>query len=338
MTDKNPQNCPICDSVLLEHVGPYINNEYPRFKPFQNLENYACPQCGYGASLPQLTVDDMKSFYVSDFRAEGSPHSHAGSKPLKSKNEPAPRALSHWMLLLMFRSFHKNSTFCDIGAGGDSTFQVARFLGLDLQNFAYEPDIPVQNLLRKEGICIVDSTVGSSMKLPPKKMDGIIMSHVLEHFCRSEVVPILKRVCEMLSNDGVFVCEVPHVPLLSLKGTRPNDAPHLSFWTVTSLKTAAIKAGLQPVFIATAGKSYSIWAKSHFAQKPNPIKNKIKKIIPSSMIAAARRTQSFLNEAKEGLRRATSTPNVYDIIGSPHFQYRDDGIFLRMVCRKKLAS
>ena len=232
------------------------------------------------------------------------------------------------MLLKTFRSFGLSDSFCDIGPGGGSTFEIARFFGLNLKMYAYEPDeFSIRNLL-KLGIEVYGKSFNPQTELPPIKFSAIIMSHVLEHFSISDAIAVLKRVKSMLLDDGIFLCEVPNTPMSDYGKMRADDSPHLTFWTVTALQKAMLGAGMRPLFISTAGEKYKDWWEGK--QKVN--NGKLTTIKAIRRIFLSPYCPNILFKIASYLNYILCHRTVYDVLSTPDFEYGRDRTCIRVVC------
>lgn len=331
MTEKisndNLKVCSICGGVF-EQVLPYLNIAYLNAPELQDIQIAICNNCGIGAVFPEKSWNIMQKFYERSYRSKGSVHRNA-ARPLASKYSVSSRALSQWMLLKTFRSFGSSDSFCDIGPGGGSTFQIARFLGLNLKMYAYEPDKFSIDSLLKLGIEVYGKSFNPQIDLPPVKFSAIIMSHVLEHFSISDAIAVLKKVKSMLLDDGIFLCEVPNTPMNDYGKMRCDDSPHLTFWTVTALQKAMLGAGMRPLFMSTVGEKYKdCWERKQRVnnEKLITIKAILKRIFLSPYCPNILfNTASYLNYI---LYHKT----VYDAISTPDFKYGQDRTCIRVVC------
>ena len=324
---NNPKACSICGGVF-EQVLPYLNSAYSKVPELQDLQITICSNCGIGDAFPERSWNVMQKFYEKQYRRKGSVHENV-ALPLASKYSVAPRALSQWMLLKTFRSFGSPDSFCDIGPGGGSTFQIARFLGLNLKMYAYEPDEFSIGCLLNFGVEAYGKSFNPQIDLPPVKFSAIIMSHVLEHFSISDALAVLKNVKSMLLDDGIFLCEVPNTPMTDYGKMRSDDSPHLTFWTVTALQKAMLGAGMRPLFISTVGEKYKDWwerKQSVNNDQLTTIKAMLRRLSSSPFCPNILfKTASYLNYI---LYHKT----VYDAISTPDFEYGQDRTCIRVVC------
>lgn len=202
-----------------------------------------------------------------------------------------------------------------------------------MKMFAYEPDEFSVELLTKQDVSVFAESFHPHIKLPSIKFSAIVMSHLLEHFCVSDTLFVLKKVKEMLLNDGILLIEVPNTPMASFGKMRLNDSPHLTFWTTTSLEKAMSLAGMHVLFISTAGEKKIDWWKrvQETKQEIKPrrkdsfrrVKALAKRILPPRLLAV-------LSTAAKGPIRPKST---YEYLSSWDFQYGQDRVCIRAIGR-----
>ena len=122
------------------------------------------------------------------------------------------------------------------------------------------------------------------------------MSHLLEHFCGGDSIKVLRKVKDMLMDDGLFLCEVPNIPD-EYYTHRLDDSPYLTFWTTTSLRLPLESAGLIPIFMSTTNITFSDWVK-RLNQTPNYMKRKVKELLPNMVIKAIKQLRLITRSTK----------------------------------------
>lgn len=318
--------CPVCNGHFSQNL-PYLNKAYQRIPELQSLEIVVCDDCGLGIAYPEKSWTAMQRYYKSLYRASCSVHRNV-TRPLFSEYSVSSHALSQWLLLRTFRSFDSDDSFCDIGPGGGATFQTARFLGLNMRMFAYEPDEFSIPYLHRLGVEVYELSFNPQIELPPVKLSAIIMSHVLEHFSATDSIAVLKTVRGILLDDGVFLCEVPNTPMLTFGKQRIDDTPHLTFWSIEALKRALVLAGLRPLYISTAGEKYKDWwdrAKLSTFSKNTGFRNILKKSLLKY------NSQIFLRSI-DRIRYILQGKTPYNHLYSADFDYGKDRVYIRAIC------
>jgi len=319
--------CSICKGVIGQ-VLPYNNVAYSNAPELQDLQIAFCTNCGIGVALPEKSWDIMQNFYERSYRSKCSIHRNAAHL-LASKYSVSPRALSQWMLLKTFRSFGSSDSFCDIGPGSGATLQTALFLGLNLKMYAYEPDEFSVGDLRKLGIEVYAKSFNPQIELPSIKFSAIVMSHVLEHFSISDSIAVLKKIKCILSDDGIFLCEVPSTSIGVYGKMRRDDSPHLTFWTVSALQKAIMTAGMRILFTSTAGTKYEdLWNNK---QIPVNIKQGLFRGIIKKAFLSKKCPKVLLNTALQ-INSIVNRKTIYDLLAAPEFEYSSDRQYIRIVC------
>ena len=91
----------------------------------------------------------------------------------------------------------------------------------------------------------VTSGVFSEFKVEGKRFDLITMFHVLEHL--EFPVKEVARLATCLSDDGVFVIEVPNILYRGMRFPHKWHRGHLSGFSARTLEATALRAGLHPL-------------------------------------------------------------------------------------------
>jgi hypothetical protein len=96
---------------------------------------------------------------------------------------------------------------------------------------------------------------------------------------------LFKKLYDVLSEDGILIIEIPHENHLDKLYKPTNHTPHLSFFTIESLKKLILKTKFELCYINTLGSNISIDKETKKQEKNKIIKIKsyfnsiIKKII-----------------------------------------------------------
>ena len=97
----------------------------------------------------------------------------------------------------------------------------------------------------------VTSGVFSEFKVEGKRFDLISMFHVLEHL--EFPVAELARLATCLSDEGVFVIEVPNILYRGMRFAHKWHRGHLSGFSARTLEATALRAGLHPLVCGEIG-------------------------------------------------------------------------------------
>lgn len=327
------ETCPACGASHLT-TTPYINRTVPGVF-FDTLSIHVCADCGFGFSLPFIGVKELSDFYRSKYRSEDSSHYSPKGGAADSFSS---RAASQLLLAKTFRDFVPGEEFLEIGPGGNATIIAARELLPGTKCIAVEPDSFSQDSIRRAGGEAIEAVFSAEplRELADRKFGLVIMSHVLEHYNASDLPAVLNNIRTLLSDEGIFLCEVPGVEVRNQPGYE--DTPHLSFFSETALRGILEKSGLEVIFCSGTGLKNidAILA----AQKVADINSRvtIKGRIRLALKAAVPETvYKFIYRSfrKASLAAGSSAAGgAYAQLSSPDFSYGPDRECIRCVCRK----
>jgi SAM-dependent methyltransferase len=275
-----------------------------------------CPNCNFGFVDEYIDQQKIDLFYTEQYRERGSNY--------RKKATFLPvipiRAISQWTLVNLFYSFDDVGNILDIGTGYGYTFDVARKIFKRRKSYyAFEPDKHTQNYLIKKGVNIYGDIFNKNTNVK-EKFDIVIMSHVLEHYNGCDVVPILRNIQNILTDNGIALIEVPNDNIEKIKTMRKNDAPHLSFFSIDALNSAIKNAGMNLLYINTCGKLQS----EYYSNKScnNKFFNRI-----------FRKCGQLINKMEKYLK--------YDLMSilsyNQYYRYGGDRIWIRAVVSKSVS-
>ena len=141
--------------------------------------------------------------------------------------------------------------FLDIGAGYGASFVSANnILPGNVLLYAIEANNNAKNFYTKflNGISICEHLTDIK-----DKIDIILMSHSLEHFDVNDMQNLFQNINSVLEDNGIVIIEVPHLDLKdsNILNERLNDTPHLSFFSLESLRRLAYKLKFELCFLNT---------------------------------------------------------------------------------------
>ncbi|MDB2469173.1 class I SAM-dependent methyltransferase [Alphaproteobacteria bacterium] len=249
MINKSKNTCSICKKSSFFTID-YKNTWSPLF---ENKKILVCKTCGFGQIFPKISSDLIIDFYNTVYRSKASPHYVDFTKYIPAPFVFRGRSLSQFLLSLQFLAPKEKYQILDVGAGLGRSFISAKELLQDKFIFyAIEQDTAAIHYYNRflPGINVCQDFSGFNGTL-----DLIIMSHSLEHFDITDMPKLFSNIHIALSNDGIVMIEVPHADLRSsyYKEIRFKDTPHLSFFSVDSLKKLVMAHGFDVCFLDTAG-------------------------------------------------------------------------------------
>lgn len=107
----------------------------------------------------------------------------------------------------------------------------------------------------------VTSGVFSEFKTEGKRFDLVTMFHVLEHL--EFPVAELARLATSLSDEGVFVIEVPNILYRGMRFPHKWHRGHLSGFSARTLEATALRAGLHPLVCGEVGDGGNLFGIFH---------------------------------------------------------------------------
>lgn len=221
-------DCPLCTGSDLVRVGNKDRHGEP-------LATDLCRTCGHVFTNPQPTEDELSRFYADDYRA-----SYKGVLTPKPKHiyRAGLRAMERYVRVQTFLKPH--SSVLDIGSGGGEFTYLMTKAGHTARGI--EPNSGYAEFAKSE--YAIDIQVGSVLDTLEEgdKWDVITLHHVLEHL--ADPVSALRRLSNGLSDEGVFVIEVPNVEARYHGPRRRFHFAHLHTFSCEGLTHTARLAGL----------------------------------------------------------------------------------------------
>lgn len=341
-TQGNPSNCPACGSENIEGMIEYLNADWPRAALFQNLAIALCTDCGLGFVAPNVPIGDLSDFYTNIFRAKGNRDYFNPAIVQYHRWSMHSRSLSQILLGLQYTDLKPGDRFLDVGAGMGSSFDVVRKICPGIKLAVVEPSRDLGAMFRRNfpGIS-VESDLGSEPE-NDEAFKIVLMSHSLEHFNPGELVSTLTQISTNLKDKGVLIVEVPHVDLRRDEFVqRPNDAPHLCFFSVEALKAVLERSGFQVLFINTCDRMVRADSGPRSNSRPTAPRigpgwrARLSAIVPASLWRLASRLRhpftdivAFISGGDPRLGWATSATT----------QYGGDRSCIRVVAKRRTES
>jgi len=285
---KQMKNCYICNADL-QNETIYLNKF--NHKLFENKSISICMECGFGQINTKLDQNDLKDYYENIYRNINSPmHINFNSSYLDI-NMLDFRSISQLLLGRQYMCSKKAYHFLDIGAGEGLSFISARKIFKNISLSVIESNSAAKNYYKKH---FDDISIYKNLNEIKDKIDVLLMSHSLEHFCINDTHILFQDIHNVLADDGIVIIEVPHADLRNSNyhKERLNDTPHLSFFSLESISKLIDKSKFDLCFINTTGsllmdkysKKGSIEKKQNFIISRNSfginriLKDSIKKV------------------------------------------------------------
>jgi len=323
----NNKNCAICGSQELRRIN-YKNTWSDLFK---NKFILVCDKCGFGCIDPKIDANAILDFYKDVYRGKGSPHYVDFSKQKPSKAFNRARSISQLLLGAQYLEHKSKYNFLDIGSGlGKSFISANEILHGNVNLYTIEQDknakIYYQHYFKS--LVILDD-----FSELDDDMDIILMSHSLEHFDIKDMRGLFLQVHQVLAENGIMIIEVPHADFRdkNYEDNRPKDVPHLSFFSLESLRMLVESFDFELCFIDTAGVLINDMLFSESIVKKKGFKSMLKEIFKKMGIygcLAKLKSNIFL--------KSSSISKRDEFYKDENFQYKGDRAVLRCVLRKKI--
>lgn len=325
MVENMREICEICEDTGLFTID-FKNTWSPLF---EDKEIIVCQECGFGRITPQLDQKQVIDFYTNVYRSKTSPHYVDFSDYIPAPFVFRGRSFSQLLLSLQYLEAKEHYQILDVGAGlGRSYITAQELLGEKFDFHAIEHDQEAVNyykrFLPRIQVCQDFSQFDGSLDL-------IILSHCLEHFDFEDMAKFFSEMHSALADDGVIMIEVPHADFRNsrYKDIRYKDTPHLSFFSLDSLKKLVEMNGFQSLFLDTAGlhiEDAFVKTETQSVSMSSRLKKVVKKIWGYKYVSKYSRWHSINKKMRDQAGGR--------FLRNPNFQYKGDRAVLRCVIRK----
>lgn len=246
---KHLNHCIACGS---EQLKPWQKKRFSYTEQVENTEFQIvrCQQCGTGFLNPPPHADLLKSIYQYSGHALTSPISLATvlaqEKQFPNSTIDANRIVS-WAQRL---NQSGNYQALDIGSGYGfytQALKLAHYDTVSINPGKYENQV-FKAMNGNDPLPIMFDDFNTS-----NLFGVILMSQVLEHLVEPEHA--IAKVANLLANQGVFACAVPHFNALTVKilGTKDNAClwvpEHVNYFTVQGVRKLLTQHDLKIIHI-----------------------------------------------------------------------------------------
>ncbi len=319
----NNKICAICKGKKLTSIR--YKNKWSEL--FNDKSILVCDSCGFGRIDPQIDSKSILDFYKDVYRSKNSPHYVDFSRHLPAPSFYRAKSISQLLLGLQYLEHKKKYNFLDVGAGlGKSFVTVKEIFNENVQIHAIEQDKGAKKYYQQH---FKDVTISSNISEFNNIMDIVLMSHSLEHFDIDDMAELFKHIHNTMVKNAIMIIEVPHADFRDkeYEKHRPIDTPHLSFFSLDSLRKLAESTNFELCFIDTAG---ILIDDMHFqdtsTQKIIPLFRRALQVIGLHSLLARWKRNLFL-KIREYFGRDDFYKNV-------SFQYNGNRAVIRCILRK----
>jgi predicted SAM-dependent methyltransferase len=320
------KKCPICASKSLSQT----RYRYGWSVFFQKKTIQYCRECGFGWMEPKVEQSKLIDFYETVYRSNGSPHYADFSSKIPAPKHYRSRSIAQILLAIQYLEHKSTYNILDVGAGLGRFFISAReIIKGDLHLFAVEHNKDAVAYFQKHMPFL---NIRSDLSQFRENIDFALLSHSLEHFDIDDMPKLFDDLFNALSTNGVALVEVPNSDFrdLEYQKIRPVDTPHLSFFSIESLRLMLEQQSFEICFIETAGapiEELDCLAEEATSKQVSSFKRKLEKLFIYRFIRKIKR--------RAVLECVSLTKSVGGFYKSSAFQYRGRRQVLRCVLRKK---
>lgn len=237
---KKTLRCPAClkDSVEFE-------SNYPSHtRPFSKCTIRYCTQCGTGNVPGSARL--LEGYYEQEYaRSNRGDRDIPPDEYFSEENATASRKMNRYFvrarrqIRLLKQKGAKVETLLDFGSGPGYCLHMS---GAH-EKFAFEPDESSTKYLD-----YLNATRFNALsEIKPNRFDSIVASHAIEHLVPEDLISTLETLLAALTDDGLFLIEVPQggISYLDIRGEQD---PHTIFFTPQGICEAVEKAGGEIIF------------------------------------------------------------------------------------------
>jgi SAM-dependent methyltransferase len=305
---KKNTTCSICRGDLWSDIE-YLNEN--NHSLFSSRSISICMQCGFGQIDPKINKNDLDEYYVNIYRSENSAMHIDFRSSYLNMNLIDYRSISQLLLSNQYLANKQEYRFLDIGAGFGESFVSARnILPGNVFLYAIESNNDAKDFYTRflPGISICENL--SEIK---DEIDVVLMSHSLEHFDIDDMRSLFQDIYDVLGENGIVIIEVPHDDLRdeNYSKERINDTPHLSFFSLESLRRLIDKLEFELCFINTVGELLNV----SYPKDNNPIRIQAKTHTKNGM--------GKLKSVKNPIKKAAIYVGLFEFLSK---------IYARLIC------
>ena len=304
--------------------------------------------------------DVLKKYYTSEYSGKAKKQVETKNTDNRTSYSVDIRSLSQLALIKQNIDLTSDTTIVEIGAGtGNFLFSLkqTKFKG---RYIAFEPQEQSHECLYNLGGEIEKGVFNYQNAIKFKgSIDLLVMSHSLEHFNPGEIKDIVSAVKMMLKENGIFFCEVPNANLELYPNAGERVVPHLSFFSIESLRVMLNIFEMDIKFLNACGnnqlakdtsqtikdfdkKGYYVFDMDH---KNNILRNRRYHQYMALELNRQRKRQLFLSaffkifgkrvamSLLDFIRRCQQKPHTL-IINDNHFSYDPSREFIRLIAKR----
>jgi 2-polyprenyl-6-hydroxyphenyl methylase/3-demethylubiquinone-9 3-methyltransferase len=237
------RNCPGCLSSINEFFSNHLSFKFSR-----------CNACFTIFMNPGPTQEMVEQFYKNSSNYQfWATDIYPKTRESRRATIHRDRALFVFETIQKFTSASRIQKVLEIGAGTGDTISVLKELSSEeIEAYAIEPNLSMQNALRDNNINVVNN----SIEISEMKFDVIMAFEVLEHFLSPD--DFFLNYGSLLASEGFIIFSTPNAHSLEvqlLKGKSSTiDIEHISLLTPAAVHSIANRHGFDVEIILMPGK------------------------------------------------------------------------------------
>jgi SAM-dependent methyltransferase len=285
-------SCLSCGENKLDGVRPYRTKLSYGRTVFGGAQLKRCVECGLVQVVPRPDPRVLADYYARDYRSGprfGADVADASRFPRDNlfyfnRGQSIARLVSPFLK-------KEAPQILDVGAGyGHVLYGFGELYPRGTRSAVEFSDVCAEHL-KSVGVQVHTRPVEEVLPGLERKFDLVILSHVLEHLL--EPGAALRLIRASLVPGGVLYIEVPNIPPESLLRYADHrwaprfDEPHISFFSVPTLRRLMHSAGFEELFCETAGPEYRYISRLRFHLPP--LRSTLQDLLPASLFFFLRR-------------------------------------------------
>lgn len=235
-------SCPSCTTVSESAYKYYANSGRHADKIFDGLALASCAKCEMSWVVNPPNDSELMEFYRLTYQAPKMNPLRDGRWPIWDN-----RAASQLTLARLFLpSESKKKMFIDIGPGNGAALSLATFFLPYFQVACIELSERSKRFFTSMEPSI--TVCSSTTEFEADSASVVCSSHSLEHLRPDSLRSTLGEIHRLLERNGILVLEVPFESDVELSSS-VGHAPHLSFFSLASIKHLLSNAGFDVLFL-----------------------------------------------------------------------------------------
>jgi len=317
--------CLHCEHEELRQIRRYRTNTQYGKRVFGSAWVHECDHCGLVQTIPRPPHQALANYYAVDYRYGGKYGSDVADGRQFPKDNLFYFNRGQSIAELVLPHLQKdNPRILDVGAGyGHILYALSQRYPRSERVAIEFANVCVQHL-EAVGIRVFNRPAEEVLGQMEQQFDLVVLSHVLEHVL--DPCTMLRLIHASLVPGGMLYVEVPNIPRESLlrypdQTWAPRwDEPHITFFSVPTLRDLLESVGFELCVCDTAGPTYKYISPLRY--RLPPLRSFLQGLLPSPLFLFLRR-QGFTKPLRVQEREES------------FWQYGGFRIWIRSVAKKR---